>query len=75
MAVAAMMMPIAVSILKDAKVNIVGKGGADEFLVRTYISGKPDIVARHVGDDDVVNWNGVAGENEYGANPKEGADV
>lgn len=48
----------------DAKTVMVGKGGADEFLIRTYISGKPAIVARHVNDDDTVNWNAVAGEND-----------
>ena len=48
----------------DQTVKMVGKGGADEFLIVTYISGKPDIVARHVGADGVVDWAGVAGEND-----------
>ena len=46
-------------------ISMRGKRGADEFLIRTYISGKPDIVAKHVDENDVINWNGngVAGEN------------
>ncbi len=50
----------------DAKSIMLGKAGADEFLVRTYISGKPAIVARNADADGVINWNGngVAGEND-----------
>lgn len=48
---------------QQTKVTLVGLQGADEFLIRTYISGKPAIVAQHVGEDDVIDWNGVAGEN------------
>ena len=45
-------------------VTLRGLSGADEFVVRTYISGKPAIVARHVDADGVIDWNAVAGEND-----------
>ncbi len=50
----------------DMKSIMLGKAGADEFLIQTYISGKVDIVAQHVNDDDTINWgmNNVAGEND-----------
>lgn len=40
-----------------------GNQGANQFIVQTYISGKPRIVELHVGEDGVIDWNGVAGEN------------
>ena len=47
--------------------HMTGGGGADEFLIRTYISGKPDVVERNVNADGTIDWsgNGVAGENTY----------
>lgn len=48
----------------DVLHHMKGKGGADEYLIRTYISGKPAIVGRHVGDGGVIDWEGVAGEND-----------
>jgi len=51
----------------DPEVKMKGRDGADEFLIRTYISGKPAIVARNADPDTgVIDWsgNGVAGEND-----------
>ncbi len=50
---------------RDGTTTMVGGAGADEFLIRTYISGKPAVVLRHVNDDGTINWNGVAGENDF----------
>ncbi len=44
--------------------TMIGGQGADKFIIKTYISGKPAIVARHVNDDGTINWGGVAGENQ-----------
>ena len=48
---------------KDPTKTMSGGAGADVFNVRTYISGKPAIVALHVNDDFTIDWAGVAGEN------------
>ena len=45
--------------------TMIGGQGADKFIIKTYISGKPDVVARHVNDDGSINWGGVAGENTF----------
>ncbi|MEY3458142.1 MAG: hypothetical protein RL215_1299 [Planctomycetota bacterium] len=45
--------------------TMIGGQGADKFIIKTYISGKPAVVARHVNDDGTINWGGVAGENEF----------
>lgn len=44
--------------------TMIGGQGADKFIIKTYISGKPAIVARHVNADGTINWGGVAGENQ-----------
>jgi hypothetical protein len=49
----------------DHLVTMIGGKGADQFVIRTFLSGKPDVVARHVNDDDTINWGDVAGENTY----------
>ncbi len=43
--------------------TMIGGKGADRFVVQTFISGKPEIVKRHVNADGTINWGGVAGEN------------
>jgi hypothetical protein len=45
--------------------TMIGGQGADKFIIKTYISGKPTVVARHVNDDGTINWAGVAGENQF----------
>jgi hypothetical protein len=35
-----------------------------KVTVNTLIDGKPDVVFRHVDDNDVIDWNAVAGEND-----------
>lgn len=44
--------------------TMIGGQGADKFIIKTYISGKPAIVAKHVNSDGTINWGGVAGENQ-----------
>lgn len=44
--------------------TMIGGQGADKFIIKTYISGKPAIVAKHVNDDGTIDWGGVAGENQ-----------
>jgi hypothetical protein len=44
--------------------TMIGGQGADKFIIKTYISGKPAIVAKHVNADGTINWGGVAGENQ-----------
>lgn len=50
---------------RDKPTQMIGRGGADQFVIETYISGKPAVVLQHVGDDGLIDWAGVAGENDY----------
>ena len=50
---------------RDRPTQMWGRGGADQFVIRTYISGKPAVVFRHVDDNGVIDWAGVAGENDF----------
>ena len=50
---------------RDRPTKMIGRGGADQFIIRTYISGKPAVVLRHVDEDGVIDWAGVAGENDF----------
>lgn len=43
--------------------TMIGGKGADRFVVQTFISGKPEIVKRHVNAEGTIDWGGVAGEN------------
>ncbi|MFM8724381.1 MAG: hypothetical protein ACKON9_04565, partial [Planctomycetaceae bacterium] len=45
--------------------TMIGGQGPDKFIIKTYISGKPAIVAKHVNDDGTINWGAVAGENQH----------
>lgn len=40
--------------------TMIGGQGPDKFIIKTYISGKPAIVAKHVNDDGTINWGAVA---------------
>ncbi|MEM9199276.1 MAG: LamG-like jellyroll fold domain-containing protein [Pseudomonadota bacterium] len=42
---------------------LVGGEGNDTFLISPQLSGKLDIVRKHVRSDGSINWAGVAGEN------------
>lgn len=42
---------------------LTGGDGSDTFLFRMDLDARPDIVAKHVDDAGIVDWEGVAGEN------------
>ena len=42
---------------------LTGGGGADIFYFQTLINAKERFIREHTGDDGVINWHGVAGEN------------
>ena len=42
---------------------LVGGRGADIFYFQTLINAKERFIREHTGDDGVINWQGVAGEN------------
>lgn len=42
---------------------LVGGEGRDTFLITSQINAKLDIIRKHVGDDGLINWARVAGEN------------
>ena len=39
-------------------------GQSNLISIQVMLDGKPDIVRKHVGDDGVIDWAGVAGEND-----------
>lgn len=41
-----------------------GTSGANTFQAEGLLNAKPEIIAKHVGDDGRINWQGVAGEND-----------
>ena len=53
--------------LRDTPVRMHGRKGADQFIIRTFISGKPAVVLRNADENGVIDWsgNGVAGENDF----------
>ncbi|PRY25370.1 hemolysin type calcium-binding protein [Aliiruegeria haliotis] len=43
---------------------LTGGAGADIFYFQTLINAKKRYIEKHTGDDGMVNWHGVAGEND-----------
>lgn len=44
--------------------TLTGGTGADTFEFRALLNAKADVIAAHVGSSGLVNWRGVAGEND-----------
>ena len=40
-----------------------GTDGANTFQAEALLNAKPEIIAKHTGDDGKIDWRGVAGEN------------
>ena len=43
--------------------SYTGTDGANTFQAEALLNAKPEIIAKHTGDDGKINWQGVAGEN------------
>jgi Ca2+-binding RTX toxin-like protein len=43
---------------------LTGGSGADIFYFQTLINAKKRYIQKHTSDDGVINWHGVAGEND-----------
>ncbi len=43
---------------------LIGGGGADIFYFQTLINAKKRYVEKHTDDSGMINWHGVAGEND-----------
>ncbi len=43
---------------------LTGGGGSDTFMFRLDLNARPEIAAKHVDANGVIDWEGVAGEND-----------
>ena len=50
--------------IEDADDVLTGGRGADEFRFRLDIDAKLEIAQKHADEDGVIDWQGVAGEND-----------
>ena len=48
----------------DVNDTLVGGKGADTFVFEALLNAKVEIMEKHADDDGVINWRGVAGEND-----------
>ena len=48
----------------DVNDTLIGGKGADTFVFEALLNAKVEIMEKHADDNGVINWRGVAGEND-----------